>query len=90
MAMLVDLSSLDQVRTTSGKDSVVFYIKCCSNKDCDKFKFVNDLLYFQERLYIPKDSLCLKVLEAHYDFLTIVHFGFHKTLELISRNFSWL
>jgi len=43
-------------------DSLLLSIKCHSNNNCDKFEFVNDLLYFKERLYIPEYSLHFKVL----------------------------
>jgi hypothetical protein len=33
-----------------------------SDNNCEKFKFVDDLLYFEERLYIPEGSALFLVL----------------------------
>jgi hypothetical protein len=48
----VDSSFLDQIRTASTMDSLVLDIKRCFDNNCEKLKFVDDLLYFEERLYI--------------------------------------
>jgi hypothetical protein len=48
---------------------------------------VDDLLYFEERLYIPEGLVRLCVLKACHDFPAARHFGFYKMLELISRDF---
>jgi len=68
MAMLIDSSFLNQVYTTPPIDSLVFNIKHCSNYDCNKFKFVDNLLYFEEYLYILKGSICLSILKTYNDF----------------------
>jgi hypothetical protein len=46
-------------------------------------------LYFEEQLYIPKGPVQLRVLQSRHDFPTAGHFGFNKTLELISPDFWW-
>jgi len=89
MAMPVDSSFLDQVRATSATDPLVLDIQRRPATDRDNFKFVNDLLYFEERLYIPEGSTRLRILQARHDFPAAGHFGFNKTLELISRDFWW-
>ena len=60
MAMPIDSSFLHQVCATSNTDFLVFDIKRCSNEDCNKFKFVDDFLYFNKRLYVPKVHYALK------------------------------
>jgi hypothetical protein len=89
MSTLVDSSFLDQIHAASILDPLVLDIKRCSNNNCEKFKFVDDLLYFEECLYIPEGLACLRVLQARHDFPAVGHFGFNKTLELISRDFWW-
>jgi hypothetical protein len=50
---------------------------------------MNGLLYYQELHYIP-DGLCrLRILQSRHDFPTVRHFGFNKTMELISCDFWW-
>jgi hypothetical protein len=70
-------------------DLLVLDIKRRSDNNYEKFKFVDDLLYFEERLYNPEGSVHLRVLQARHDFPTVGHFGFKKTLELVSRDFWW-
>jgi hypothetical protein len=82
-----DADFLDQVRTTIVKDSVALEIK--KRIDNDKFKVEGDLLYFEERLYIPKGPTRLQVLQSRHNFPAAGHFGYNKTLELISRDFWW-
>ena len=55
----------------------------------DKFKVEGDLLYFEERLFIPEGPTRLQVLQSRHDFPTASHFGYKKTLELLSRDFWW-
>ena len=70
-------------------DAFVLDIKRRPNDNSDKFKFEEDLLYFEERLYIPEGPTRLRVLQSRHNFLAVGHFGFNKTLELISRDFWW-
>jgi hypothetical protein len=53
MSTLIESSFLDQVRTTSIMDPLILDTKRHSDNHREKFKFVNNLLYFEERLYIP-------------------------------------
>ena len=85
--MPIDADFLDQVRTATVEDSVALEIK--KRTDNDKFKVEGDLLYFEERLYIPKGPTRLRVLQSRHDFPAAGHFGYNKTLELISRDFWW-
>jgi hypothetical protein len=70
-------------------DPLVLNIKRHFENNREKIKFMDDLLYFEECLYIPEGSTRLWVLQAQHDFPTIGHFGFNKTLEFISRDFWW-
>lgn len=83
----IDVDFLNQVRAATINDSVALDIKQRVNDD--KFKVEEGLLYFEERLYIPGGPTRLRVLQARHDFPAAGHFGFNKTLELISRDFWW-
>jgi hypothetical protein len=50
---------------------------------------MDGLLYYQRLLYIPNDPCRLQVLQSCHDFPDVGHFGFNKTMELISRDFWW-
>jgi hypothetical protein len=89
MSTLVDSSFLDQIRVASTMDPLVLDIKHFDNNR-EKFKFVDDVLYFEEHLYKPEGPTRLRVLQARHDFPVAGHFGFNKTLELISQDFWWL
>jgi len=86
ITMPLDSLFIDQVCATLAMDSLNLDIKCHSNKDRDKFKFVDDLFYFEECLYTLEGSICLGVLQDHHDFLIVRHFRFNKTLKFISRD----
>jgi hypothetical protein len=83
----IDADFLSQVRAATIEDSVARDIRQYSNGN--KFKVEGDLLYFEERLYIPQGPTRLRVLQSRHDFPAAGHFGFNKTLELISRDFWW-
>ena len=57
-------------------------------EESSHFKIDNNLLYFEECLYVPNGSH-LSVLQARHDLPTVGHFGFNKTLELVSWDFWW-
>jgi hypothetical protein len=67
MLTLVD-SFLNQVCATSTMDPLVFDIKCRSNNNHEKFKFLDNLLYFEEHLYILEGRTYLPVLQARHEF----------------------
>jgi hypothetical protein len=52
MSTPVDSSFLDQVHPASTMDPLAPDIKRRSDNNCEKFKFVDKLLHFEERLYI--------------------------------------
>jgi hypothetical protein len=79
MSTPVDSSFLDQVCVASTMDPLVLNIKCRSDNNCEKFKFVDDLLYFEERLYIPEGPARLRVLQAYHDFPATRHDYYSST-----------
>jgi hypothetical protein len=52
MSTPMDSSFLDQVHAASTMDLLILDIKHHFDNNCEKFKFVDDLLYFEECLYI--------------------------------------
>jgi len=72
----------DQIYKTSCSNTLILKIKQQVNNNCNELKLVDDLLYFQEQLWISKGLICLGILEAHHDFLATGHFKFNRTLDL--------
>jgi len=89
IAMSIDLSFFDHVRAIRSMDSLILNIKHHSNKDHNKFKFINNILYFEECLYIPIGSLYLKVFQTCHDFWAAKNLRFNKILKFISQDFLW-
>jgi hypothetical protein len=58
-------------------------------KDYNQFKWDNGLLFRNTLLYIPNGSSRLQVMQYCHDNPMAGHFGIHKTLELVSRNYWW-
>lgn len=85
--ILVDSSFLDQVREALVMDYLILDIKQHPSKNQKQFKFVNDLLYFEEGLYVLEELVRFCVLQAQHNFLATRHFGFYKKLEFISWDF---
>jgi hypothetical protein len=50
---------------------------------------MDGLLYYQGLLYISDGPYRLQVLQSRHDFPAVGHFGFNKTMELISCDFWW-
>jgi hypothetical protein len=55
----------------------------------DEFEFKDGLLYFKGLLYIPPGLAQFKIIQMCYNLPATEHFGFNKTMELISRDFWW-
>ena len=68
----IDTNFLNEVRAATIKDSMALDIK--QRISDDKFKVEGDLLYFEERLYIPKGPMRLRVLQSRHDFPAAGHF----------------
>jgi hypothetical protein len=59
------------------------------NEVNDKFEFKDGLLYFKRLFYVPPGPTRLKIIQMCHDLPAIGHFGFNKTIELISLDFWW-
>lgn len=81
----IDADFVNQVRVATIEDFVALDVK--ERVDNEKFMVEDDLLYFEERLYIPSRPTHLRVLQSCNGFLAARHFGFNRTLELVSREF---
>ena len=57
----------------------------------DKYLSLDDgLLWYKGRLYIlEKQDLKLYILEQDHDFKVAGHWGYGKTLEILTRNWYW-
>ena len=58
-------------------------------KDYNQFRWQNGLLFRNTLLYVPNGSSRLQVMQYCHDNPMAGHFGIHKTLELVSRNYWW-
>ena len=54
-----------------------------------RFQFRDGLLYYEGLLYFPEGPCRFRVLQSRHDFPLAGHFGFNKTIELISKDFWW-
>jgi hypothetical protein len=54
-----------------------------------RFQFQDELLYYQGLFYVPKGPCRLRVLQSRHDSPSAGHFGYNKTMELISKDFWW-
>jgi len=66
-------------------EAIKYWPHCGNNN----FKFMDNLLYFKECLYILEGPLHLQFFQVQNDFLAIGRFVFNKTLELVSQDFWW-
>ena len=56
----------------------------------NKFEFKDNLILFKNLIYIPNnDKLKIKILKLFHDAPMAGHFGRTKTIELITRNYTW-
>jgi len=72
-------SFIDRDYKTSSSNILALYTKQRPDNDHNKFKLVDDLIYFEDLLYILEGLTCLHVFEVRHDFLVIRHFRFNKT-----------
>jgi hypothetical protein len=82
-------SYLKEIQGTLQNDPFVENIRkrLCANEVNDEFEFKDGLLYFKELLYIPPGPIRLKIIQMGHNLHAARHFGFNKTMELISRDF---
>jgi hypothetical protein len=55
--------------------------------DFHKFEFHDGLLYPDGLLYVPEGFVQLQVLATKHNTLVVAHFGFNKTMELMSCDY---
>ena len=86
-----DASYLKEVQEVLQDNSFVKNIKkrLHLNEVNDEFEFKDGLLYFKRLLYIPSGPIRFKIIQMSHDLPAARHFGFNKTMELISQDFWW-
>jgi hypothetical protein len=55
-----------------------------ANEVNDEFEFKDGLFYFKGLLYIPPKPIRLTIIQMRHNLSAVEHFGFNKTMELIS------
>ena len=53
-----------------------------------RFQFRDGLLYYEELLYVPEGPCRLRVLQSQHDFPLAGHFGFNKTMDFWTFEFT--
>lgn len=53
------------------------------------YTFINDILFFKNKVYVPDGECRTLVLQQCHDQLLAGHYGKHKTVELIKRTYWW-
>ena len=54
------------------------------------YNYKNDFVLFKNLIYVPnKNDLKLKILKLHHDTPSVGHYGNTKTIELLTRNYTW-
>ena len=84
-----DASYLKEVQEVLQDDPSIETIRkqLRTNEVNDEFEFKDGLLYFKGHLYIPPGPTQLKIIQILHNVFAVGHFGFNKTMELISRDF---
>jgi hypothetical protein len=84
-----DASYLREVQEAILDDPFVENIKkrLRINELNEEFEFKDGLLYFKALLYIPPRPIQFKIIQMCHDLPAVGHFGFNKTMKLISRDF---
>jgi hypothetical protein len=86
-----DASYIKEVQEALQDDLFIENIKnrLRANEVNDEFEFKDGLLYFNGLLYIPPGPTRLKMIQMRHNLPVARHFGFNKTMKLISRDFWW-
>ncbi len=53
------------------------------------WKDIEEVLYYQGHLYVPK-VICSELINKYHNNLLVGHFSIKKTLELITKKYYWL
>ena len=78
---------LDRLKEVLPQDG--FYQSQLASNQENPFILVNDVPYFQGRIYVPDGPLRLEVLASCHDSKLAGHYGRLKTTELVNRMFYW-
>jgi hypothetical protein len=91
MSSCEDASCFTKVQEALKDDPFIEQIKerLRINDINDEYEFNDGLLYFKGLLYILPGPIRLKIIQMRHDLPTVGHFGFNKTMELLSRDFWW-
>src|SRR5882762_7283786 len=73
----------------SRKTNTTQVLKGLSSHHPDWYDHGNGLITYQERIYIPSDSLCIDIIREHHDSQAAGHPGRFKTQELITWSYWW-
>jgi hypothetical protein len=91
-AILTDNSLEDLIRDTIHEDEQVKEIikKLEKGETMKTWSMEDGLLYFQERIYVPKEKEVRRaVIESRHDAPSAGHPGQFRTFELLSRKYYW-
>jgi hypothetical protein len=91
MSSCKDILYLKEVNEALTDDPFVINIRECLriNEVNDEFEFKDGLIYYKGLLYILSEPIWFKIIQMCHDLPTVGHFGFDKTIELISKDFLW-
>lgn len=79
----------DQIRQHLKNDPTAEEIRQQLRDNDSPFEEKEGLILRKQKIYLPSTPLRLKVLTERHDSPAAGHFGIHKTLELVSRDFWW-
>ena len=78
---------IDRIRDAYNADPQATNIH---NKQNEHYRFENDLIYYNNRLFVPNDDdIKEEILKRCHDFELSGHLGTAKTTELVKRYFYW-
>lgn len=80
---------LDQVRRQLKNDTTAEEIRRQPRDQDNLFREEDGLILRGKKIYIPDTPIRLEILKERHDSPAAGHFGTHKTLELVSRDFWW-
>jgi hypothetical protein len=87
MSSCEDASYFMEVQAALKNDPLVEKIKefLRINEVNDEFEFKDGLLYFKGLLYVFLRPTQLKIIQMRHNLFAVGHFGFNKTMELLSQ-----
>lgn len=89
-SMLIDSSMSDTTFMLQEATKIdPFCIAIIQNIDNEKYIFKNNILFINDKIYVPDGACRLHIVQSRHDAKAAGHFAFRKTLDLVSRDFSW-